>query len=467
MSDDNTPESGYVMRIYADPNGRVGHFAVGIEGPDGVLHKVVGKYPDDASKSRGLVWSVDGDVRDDTDRMSQDGVVPVEIDLPDKAAADAAVGFLKDGVENPGAYQAFTDSCVDFAQGALDAADVDENVADLFPDDFLDEMGEIRFGAGDAAQTDRDQRRREEHRREAMRKRREQRTHGRDAQDADASAQYPARDRKERRSEAPAREAASAAPAAMDAGLRDRAARELAAIPELEGIQLKPPADWTEGEMRRLLRDPLYWDGPEPDRVALRDGVAGWLAARYGTAPARRDGTGRMVEPAFQKTPLAEAVEARTPDPAPLDRALAGIADALGRAGAAVGPTQAVRRFQGGLNRLSAALTAAEPAQPSRPAGPGREPGAAFYEEAAARARPRIGRLKEDGIFGPKTAKATRAALTRAGRAPVERAAAGGVSASDPGDAYSLANPARPTAFGASPLAERTRGRRVISALED
>ncbi|MCR9222051.1 MAG: hypothetical protein NXI21_17645, partial [Alphaproteobacteria bacterium] len=141
-----------------------------------------------------------------------------------------------------------------------------------------------------------------------------------------------------------------------------------------------------------------------------------------------------------------------------------------GRAGAAVGPTQAVRRFQGGLNRLSAALTAAEPARPSRASAPsrtGREPGAAFYEEAATRARPRIGRLKEDGIFGPKTAKATRAALTRAGRAPVERAAAGAAPGSDPGDADSAAKPARPSAFGPAPLAEDADDRRVISVLED
>ncbi|MCR9222387.1 MAG: hypothetical protein NXI21_19365, partial [Alphaproteobacteria bacterium] len=157
--------------------------------------------------------------------------------------------------------------------------------------------------------------------------------------DPEEPPRYPARDRKERRdaarrgegdrSEAPA---AREAPAAMDAGLRERAARELAAIPELESIQLKPPADWTEGEMRRLLRDPLYWDGPEPDRTALRDGVAGWFAAQYGAAPARRDGTGRMVEPLFTTQPTREAAAPRAADGAPLDRALAGVADALGRA---------------------------------------------------------------------------------------------------------------------------------------
>jgi len=179
--------------------------------------------------------------------------------------------------------------------------------------------------------------------------------------------------------------------------------------PRAETVLLKEPADWTEGEMRTVLRSDAYWTGEEGERTRRRDAVARWHGLFYGNEPARRDGTGRMIEPAFKIDPPAAAAPPRTREGEPLADALRGTLEAVGREAKKAGPMEAVRRLQAGLNRM----TGRAAAQPKPDRRRLRDP----YEDEPT---PRVERLRVDGDLGPKTAEATRRAVVRFGRKPVE-----------------------------------------------
>lgn len=202
---------------------------------------------------------------------------------------------------------------------------------------------------------------------------------------------------------------ARSAPAAD--GLGERVREFLKGLPALQKTLLKNPAAWTDGERRAVMGDVAYLNPAHPDHQRAHDGTAGFYAAIYGTGPSKTDASGKTIEPAPKRPVRPEPAPITTVEGEDLERAADNLADALDAAGRTQGPTEAVRRLQKGVNRL---VDRDAPA-PTPPRDPAR-----FYAEAAERAAPRPARLKEDGIFGPKTADATAKALVRFGRRPVE-----------------------------------------------
>lgn len=183
------------------------------------------------------------------------------------------------------------------------------------------------------------------------------------------------------------------------------------AIPSLDRILLKNPADWTEGERGAVMRDPAYANPAHPDHQRANDAPAGFYATIFGTDAAKTDATGRTIQPPAKRPVRPAPAPIATVEGEDLESAADKLAEALDAAERTRGPQEAVRRLQQGVNRLVERDAPAPKAQ--------REP-ARFYAQAAERAAPRPQRLKEDGVFGPKTADATAKALVRFGRRPVE-----------------------------------------------
>lgn len=206
------------------------------------------------------------------------------------------------------------------------------------------------------------------------------------------------------------------APAApeRDVELEQSALRELSAISAEEAVRLKPSAWWTEPEMRGQMRHRDYWSADPSVREPLHDQVAGWHSVHFGDEPVRRDGTGRMIEPVFKIEPLVQPVEPKTADGAPLIQAIGRIAESLAAASATRGRPAAVQRFQAGLNRLKAAEDEEKAALP--------KDRKSVHRPDPAHKPPALDRVKEDGVFGPKTAAATRKALAARGSRAVEAA---------------------------------------------
>jgi hypothetical protein len=207
-----------------------------------------------------------------------------------------------------------------------------------------------------------------------------------------------------------------------------RIMQEISTIPALEKLLLKKPHDWTEGERGEVMRDPGYRDKNHPDYSWANDSMLAHFSGVFGDAPAKMDGHGRPIEAAPRQPMRDQPTPIKTADGAPLEEAGARIAQNLARAGATDGPTKAVKTLQANLNKLSEAATNTVQSStiPDEP----------FYSGAAKRAAPKPQRLKEDGVFGPKTAKATRSALVRFGEKPVGQAGSGfGADALDFGSA--------------------------------
>lgn len=192
----------------------------------------------------------------------------------------------------------------------------------------------------------------------------------------------------------------------------------LGAIDPVEAVLLKPPALWTEPEMTGVLRSEPYWTGDRVERDDRRDRVAAWFSEHFGNEPVRRDATGRMAAPAFKRPPRIEPAPALTAHGIDLAQALAGTARLLAGAAAPRGPQPAVKAFQAGLNRLQARNR-----DPSMRGEPGRAASAARRDpyRPAGELSPGLERVKEDGVFGPKTARAARKALAGAGYRAVAR----------------------------------------------
>jgi len=140
----------------------------------------------------------------------------------------------------------------------------------------------------------------------------------------------------------------------------------------------KPPADWTEAEMRTVFHDDVYRDRHDPRRERAADAVTEWFRLFRAGADGRRP-------PARPRPP-------RSRDGAALEVALGGIGDGL--AAVAQGPggiAGAVARLQDGLNDLAGDGTA---------------------------------KLKTDGDLGPKTRDRLVRALIENGRDEVAGAVA-------------------------------------------
>ncbi len=139
--------SDYKLTLYADKSKPTGHFFVGVEGP-GIKVPVLGKY----SSSDNPIEALRGnpaEIRDDTDRRSDDGVTSREFPLS-KVQAEKAAGFLEKVRADPGEYKLFASDCVSLAQSALDAAETDIRIDQSFTKEELLEMGGkwSPYGAG-------------------------------------------------------------------------------------------------------------------------------------------------------------------------------------------------------------------------------------------------------------------------------------------------------------------------------
>jgi hypothetical protein len=150
---------------------------------------------------------------------------------------------------------------------------------------------------------------------------------------------------------------------------------------------LKPVEDLTEGEVHRAMASDAYWNAGDPDRPAVLEKVAAWHDHVYGTAPQKRDATGRGVEPVAKNPPPETVRPLRTPQGETVAAALTKLGAVLNQAAAGgLGPARAVKGLQRGLTLTAKAGET---------------------------------RLKIDGDLGPKTKAATRRALATKGRGVV------------------------------------------------
>jgi hypothetical protein len=154
-----------------------------------------------------------------------------------------------------------------------------------------------------------------------------------------------------------------------------------------ESTLLKPVEDLTEGEVHRAMASDAYWNAGDPDRPAVLEKVAAWHDHVYGTAPQKRDATGRGVEPVAKNPPPETVRPLRTPQGETVAAALTKLGAVLNQAAAGgLGPARAVKGLQRGLTLTAKAGET---------------------------------RLKIDGDLGPKTKAATRRALATKGRGVV------------------------------------------------
>lgn len=164
----------------------------------------------------------------------------------------------------------------------------------------------------------------------------------------------------------------------------------------VETVLLKPIEDVTEAEIRRASGTDAYWRAGDADFNALREKVGSWYQHVYGTDTVTRDGTGRQVAAAPKNPPPSAPKPLRTVDGETLETATRALSNAVSGLAKRIGGGPAVRRLQQGLNIA---------------------------------AKPSTAPLKEDGILGPKTKRATRKDLAERGAARTEEAIAlGGLS---------------------------------------
>ena len=232
----------------------------------------------------------------------------------------------------------------------------------------------------------------------------------------------------DRRSEAGGSGAAAATPEAL-AALR---AAVLAAPDPVDTVLEKPVDRWTDAELSGAMRHDAYWDGADDRRPMLQDRVMKHHLHVWGTDPIQRDAAGRPIRSTEPKNkPQTNAVPSRTATGAPLDDAMAAVAAGLTARAKRTGVAGAVTALQRGLNALTHAAdppaTARKSPKPkpvsfdppgltvqaSDPLGRGRAALAAVAQADNEAHRTFGPALKEDGVFGPKTRRRTRQALTR------------------------------------------------------
>lgn len=373
--------------IHADPKGRTGHFAISLVAPDGTA-QTFGKYPRNQLKI--AFGNTPAEIRDDSKYRREDGDFESEpIDLTPEQAAGLR-DYLSQAQENPGSYHLRNDNCIDFVTGALKAADVDKEVADLFPEEQLRKMGAwyVPHGAGDEAISDRDERR------EAGTDPRypevDSGRHPDESPEEFLGAEGPASDTLIGSSGSDALAGPPPTAGATPLGDRARFLAEAAKPPEaIDRTLAKPTARWTEAEMRDVLASDLARRPGGVEHRAVNDRLRDWHALHYGTGPVAHDASGRMIDPPFKVPPP------RTPEPAhdPAGRPIPDGARTIGRQIAHMGDAEtlpgAVTTLQSALNRLSG----------NGPDPDGRD----------------LPILKQDGDFGPRTRGALHRAIARHG----------------------------------------------------
>lgn len=369
--------SEYFLTIYADPNGPVGHFSVGVAGPDGT-NAVFGKYPKQDAGGKLPIGNVAGEIRNDAESRGGEPasitgkkVIRRKISITKDQAAKAKVYFDK-ARENPSKYNIFTDNCVDFAQGALDAAGAKIKVADKFEEGELRAMGTIGTAGGDAIA----KARRDGRPQPALTAHNpiEGEIGGTEDQKPDSSD-----------SDAEAKPQSQDINAGTDAGDDDieNASPENRKFMDnllkpgnpVNEIMLKKPEDLTQGEFVELKKAMIDLPaGPEQER--LDKAATAFLEHRYSTKPVKYDAVGRMIDPkpvnAIPETPKPLA----TADRKPLKYALRRIGRGILKAAKDDGLATTVKHLQGGINIMA---------------------------DSALKGAPIMPQLKQDGDIGPKT----------------------------------------------------------------
>ncbi|WP_146747639.1 hypothetical protein [Paramagnetospirillum kuznetsovii] len=192
---------------------------------------------------------------------------------------------------------------------------------------------------------------------------------------------------------------------------RIAALRERAAAPILDparSVLLKPVENWTEGEMKDVLRsageDFTGWKSGDPLKAHLYERVQDWHTTHYGDGEQQYDG-GKPVEPRAIRPIPDESFAPVTPQGEDLWQASARMGDTLAKAAERDGYGKAVKGLQRGLNLLNDANPLPE-----------RSPAWGDYTKQPP--------LAEDGDYGPKTDFALKDVLSRHGAAKADDAMA-------------------------------------------
>jgi len=384
--------SEFKMTVYADPNGPTGHFSVSVSGP-GWEKKVQGKYPGqgDAKLPFGKVA---GEVRDDSKRVKGDGVVEREITLTGDQATKVR-DYMNEAKTSPGNFQLLDDNCVDFVQGAMDAAGDQGKLADQFEDEELKNMGWAGSAGGYAiSKADKD---------------------GLVDYDNPADGEIGGVPGTGKTGQPPQSDPGNADVKGSSGkdDLSDRESAQPAYAPEIQNfledlkksddpvseILLKDSSDWTQKEVNRVHASDAYQIASNPRRAEATGKVKAWYDQHYTTNPVQKDETGKTVEPVFTTVPRKEPVPARGKDGQPVMDGVLGagakIADMAGKNGLST----AIRGAQTGFNLLRKLQSGSENGR-----------------------RPDL--LKTDGLYGPRTKQALRGSVAELGRPKVENAVA-------------------------------------------
>ncbi|WP_161539558.1 hypothetical protein [Paramagnetospirillum kuznetsovii] len=190
---------------------------------------------------------------------------------------------------------------------------------------------------------------------------------------------------------------------------RIAALRERAAAPiedPVRSVLLKQVENWTEGEMKDVLRsageDFTGWRSGDPLKAHLYERVQDWHTTHYGDGEQQYDG-GKPVEPRPIRAIPEQASPHVTPQGEDLWQASARMGDKIAKAAESDGYGTAVKGLQRGLNLFNDANPLPE-----------RSSAWGDYTKQPP--------LAEDGDYGPKTDFALKAALTRHGTEDVDKA---------------------------------------------
>ncbi|MAN80913.1 MAG: hypothetical protein CMM77_10920 [Rhodospirillaceae bacterium] len=183
----------------------------------------------------------------------------------------------------------------------------------------------------------------------------------------------------------------------------------------LEDVLLKRPGDLTDAEVRAVMGRRLD-SRDDGEREALFRIEKARFDHIYGTAPARRDATGRLIQPEPVNSANANPSPARGPDGRPMAETLSAVAEQVADLAQGGDRLDAVRALQRGLNVLIREPWRTPDFNPEvwreRLRRSGREEPSSLF----AGSQP----LKDDGLPGPETRAALRRAAAAWGRPGVE-----------------------------------------------
>ena len=172
----------------------------------------------------------------------------------------------------------------------------------------------------------------------------------------------------------------------------------------VDDILLKKPEDWTEGEVREVMKERLRLPMNNPERPSLWNSEKKWFKHFYGDAPAKADEFGKIADPQPIRRMIGKPLDAKTSDGRPLSKEISRFSKHLSGAAGDVPAPELVKSLQSGLNTLGMSKRWNSKNAPGL-AGGGRM-------------------LKEDGVFGPKTRGGLKTAMARLGRPKLEEGAA-------------------------------------------